>query len=206
VRTQTPERREYTDDSGSLSEIGISDFAVLVHQHAVEMESQFTCAATAGVCEHCRRPGSSLASQLNWTAVYHEVPSRLSWLRDVVGGLQIGRVSYRTAEFSTYHSFCSRCASQIRWLKGMGDALRRACLLIFVLGLLVLITALAGSPFLLGHHHYSRGILVSAMGIGGLVSCLLGGSGALLVRSWCLPSALGGIGKRPFFLSSIEML
>ena len=206
MRTQTPERRDYIDEPEAPSETGISDFAILVHQHAVEMESQFACAATDGVCEHCRRPGSSLALQLNWEAVYHDGQSRVSWFRDLVGGLYIGRISCRTAEFSTYHSFCSRCASRIRLLKGTGDALRRACLILFVLGLLALIMAAAGSPFLLGHHPASRGILLSAMAISGLVSCLVGGSGALLVRSWCLPNALGGIGKRPFFLSSIERL
>ena len=84
--------------------------------------------------------------------------------------------------------------------------LRRTSLTLFVLGLLVLVMALIGSPFLLVDHPASRGILVSAMGIGGLVSCLVGGNGALLVRSRCLPNVLGGIGKRPFFLSSMEML
>jgi len=122
-------------------------------------------------------------------------------------GIGHGIHCYEKVEFSTYHSFCSRCVLKLRLKNVLGQFVEKISFVFLLVGLLAFIPTLILAPFLLFNDLTPRELLVLVFGLGGgLIATLLGWFGATTFRSRLLPRVLRRIGQKPFVLRTVERL
>ena len=122
-------------------------------------------------------------------------------------GIGHGMVCYEKVEFSTYHSFCSRCVLKLRLKNALGEFIEKVAFVFLLVGVLAFIPTLLLAPFLLFDDLTPRELLVLVFGLGGgLTATLTGWFGATVFRNWLLPKALRRIGQKPFVLRAVQPL
>lgn len=181
--------------------------------HAECMAKLFPPNKVLNECECCQRHSAEMRATFEWRGVYLTAGTAITSIIGTVMTIALMHHVFhfllpsKHIDFSTTHSFCNGCFTQIKKRKLAGKLVKQLCLTLIVLAAMILASAVVFAVLFLFPQPTKEMTAYATIGLFCGLICLVAGLVAedRIVR-WCLPGTMRPISKPPFELIGFHSL